>query len=230
MRPRVIACAVLATALGMAAPSLGSPTVLAATTPVHAPTTTPATEHIVVRPVTDSGAAASGYHVVSEDLTSGTVNCSYRQPSAGAVSRNIERCDPSAAYAIACWRSATVNQVLCMRNPSSHRVYSIGRVGRFANTSPVRHRVLAPLLLILADGTRCSIRDGGAWNSLKAHPHWYGAYSCDHHGNVWSPMSAPHSGVNESQATWTVHTSAASGNGRVTIRTVSKAYFVGTKH
>ena len=55
-----------------------------------------------------------------------------------------------------------------------------------------------------------------------------GTYSCDQPGAVWSPQYAPHDGVNESHPDWAVHTSPSSGNGRVTVRTVAEAYFVGT--
>jgi hypothetical protein len=187
----------------------------------------PATARIVVRPVTEAGTPAPGV-LVTSDQKAGTVDCRTREPSPGAVSRDIEFCTPSAAYAIACWKSATPRQVLCSRDPRSGRVWSLPRTGAFAPTGLAGKRKRTPLMLVLGNGRTCSIRDGGAWGSLKQHPQWYGTFSCDGSAAVWSPASAPHSGVNESRSTWTVHVGSISGNGPVTIRTVRKAYFVGT--
>jgi hypothetical protein len=189
---------------------------------------TPATARIVVRPVTSAGTPAPGV-LVTSDQKAGTVDCHTSEPSPGAVSRDIEFCSPSAAYAVACWKSATPQHVLCSRDPSSGRVYSLPRTGRFAATGLAGKHKRAPLALVLGNGKRCSIRDGGAWSSLKGHPNWYGTYSCDGNSAVWSPQNAPHSGVNESRSAWTVHVGSISGNGPVTIRTVRKAYFVGTR-
>jgi hypothetical protein len=186
----------------------------------------PATQSVTIRPVTSAGHAATGFHVKVQH--SGSIDCSERFASPGAVNRNVEECSPSAAYAIACWKSATAHRALCMRNPSSHRLYSARLTSSFAATAAVKAKLRAPLLIVLTDGTRCSIRDGGAWSSLKSHPKWTGSYSCTKHGVVWSPPHAKHEGVNESAASWTVHTGSATGTGELTVRHVKRAYFVGT--
>jgi hypothetical protein len=189
---------------------------------------TPATARIVTRPVTQTGTPARGV-LVATDAEAGSVSCTPADPSPGAVSRNIEFCSPSSAYAIACWKSATPHRVLCSRDPSSDRVYSLRRSGSFASSGLAPKRNRAPLLLVLGNGWRCLIRDGGAWSNLQGHPNWFGTYSCNNnHDAVWSPPNAPHSGINESQATWTVHVAPISGRNSVTVRTVRKAYFVGT--
>ena len=189
---------------------------------------TSATSRIVVRPVTQAGTPAQGV-LVATDASAGSVGCTPADPSPGAVSRNIEFCSPSAAYAIACWKSATPHQVLCSRDPSSNRVYSLRRSGNFASTGLAARRDRAPLLLVLGNGYRCNIRDGGAWSNLQGHPNWFGAYSCNNnHDAVWSPPNAPHNGINETNSTWTVHVAPISGKNSVTVRTVRKAYFVGT--
>lgn len=189
---------------------------------------TSATKRIVVRPVTSAGTPAPGV-LVTSDQKAGSVDCSTREPSPGAVSNNIEFCTPSAAYAVACWKSATPRQVLCSRDPSSDQVYSLPRTGTFASTGLAGTRNRAPLMIVLGNGSTCSIRDGGAWSSLKAHPNWFGTYSCSGNTAVWSPPKATHSGINESRPAWTVHVGSISGNGPVTVRTVRKAYFVGTQ-
>lgn len=215
MRTRLFAAVVAVASLGLVVPDFAN--------------AAPATVRVVVRPVTAGGVAAPGFHVTTKDATNaGPVDCSKPDPSPAAVSRNIESCIPSAEYAVACWKAATPHRVLCSRDPSSDLVYSLRRSGKFAESGLQPKRLRAPLLLVLSDGTKCSIRDGGAWSQLKAHPDWYGTYYCDRHGAVWSRPNAPHDGVNESRPAWSVHTSPASGDGAVTVRTVAKAYFVGT--
>ncbi|HZZ96383.1 MAG TPA: hypothetical protein VFE19_05190 [Jatrophihabitantaceae bacterium] len=177
--------------------------------------------------MTSTGHAVSGFHVASEPT--GALDCSDVGASPGAVSKNILECGPSAEYAIACWKSATPKRALCMRNPRSHKLAKIRYGGPFAHRAAPREGS-APLAITLGDGDKCSIRDGGAWGTLKAHPNWSGEYSCVHDGVVWAPLKSTHYGVNETHAQWTVHTAAASGKGPVSVRKVTRAYFVGTKH
>lgn len=219
MPARVALPAAVALAFTLAGSTIGAVSTEAASTS--------ATTRIVVRPVTSAGTPSPGV-LVTSDQKAGTVDCRTPEPSPGAVSRDIEFCTPSAAYAIACWKSATPHQVLCSRDPSSGRVYALPRTGGFAATGLAGKRKRAPLTLVLGNGKRCSIRDGGAWSTLKAHPNWYGAYSCDGNAAVWSSPNATHNGIDESRSTWTVHVGSISGNGPVTIRSVRKAYFVGT--
>ena len=214
MRSRFLGPVIAIAALALAVPDSAS--------------ATSATARVVVRPVTAGGLPAPGFHAVVDHRQSDAVDCRTADPSPGALDRDIEWCSPSAAYAIACWKAAAPHRVLCTRDPRSERVYSIVRDGGFATTDAVTKRNLSPIVLILRDGTVCFIRDGGAWGQLRSHPKWYGTYSCDHHGDVWSKPFAPHDGIDESQPAWTVQTSASSGNGRLTVRTVAKAYFVGT--
>src|SRR5437016_6012756 len=75
--------------------------------PAHA-----ATHLITVRPVTGSGTPATGFHAKHEKGL--TIDCTGASASPGAVDANIDLCSPSAAYAIACWKSATAHQALCI--------------------------------------------------------------------------------------------------------------------
>jgi hypothetical protein len=184
------------------------------------------TVRTTVRPVTADGHAASGYTVHRQGRNV-SVDCSEGFPSPGAVSSDIQECSPSAAYAIACWKSATPHRTLCMRNPRSRDLYSIRLSGRFRHAAMANRKSRAPLLLVLSDGTLCSIRDGGAWGSLKSRPRWYGSYSCSRHGVVWSPPHAAHWGVVESHRSWTVRTAPFNGR-RLVTRHVRRAFFVGT--
>lgn len=186
--------------------------------------TTP-TVKVVVRPVTSAGHVRSGFTVIGEPT--GSVDCSVADPSPGAVNRNIEFCSPSAEYAIACWKAALAHHVLCMRDPRSHQVVRIPRLGAFASTDLAPFAQRAPLVMKLGDGDICSIRDGGAWSQLPGHPYLYGTYSCAHDGAVWASASAPHLGVDESTAVWHVRT-AQFGHSTLITRHVVKAWFVGT--
>ncbi len=184
------------------------------------------TQRIVVRPVDSTGRARPGFAVAAEP--NGQVDCTDGDESPGAVSRNILVCFPSAEYAIACWKPVTPQMALCMRDPSHKRLVQIPRNGRFASASVVAKWKRAPLLIVLLDGTRCGIRDGGAWGSLKGHPNMFGTYSCTRHGVVWAKPKSRHMGVNESSAAWTVRT--APDSGPLVTRHVKRAYFVGTFH
>jgi hypothetical protein len=115
-----------------------------------------------------------------------------------------------------------------MPNPVVPHLVSRPR-GAFAPTPPVSATVLAPMVLVLTDGTQCTIRDGGAWNALQGHPGWAGDYTCNHHGAVWAPVTAPHNGVNETALSWRVQIAPASGVGPLTTWHVVKAYFVGSR-
>jgi hypothetical protein len=187
------------------------------------------TVRIFTTPVTASGHAASGFTVKAE--RDDEVDCSPASPSPVAISPNVEECSPSAAYAVACWKSATPHRVLCMLDPRSHKLTSAKLIGKFAKTPAVSAKQLAPFVIVLTDGTVCSIRDGGAWGQLKQHPNYYGAYSCNRHGVVWlrytSHTTVVHNGVDESASSWTVQT-ATGDSGPLITRHIARAYFVAT--
>jgi hypothetical protein len=189
-------------------------------------TTASPTVKVVVRPVTSTGHLAAGYTLATEPT--GSVDCSFADPSPGAVSRNVEFCSPSAEYAVACWKSAVAHRVLCIRNPRHKQVVRIPRTGAFAPTALAPALDRAPLGMTLGNGAYCSIRDGGAWSSLHSHPTWSGTYSCTNGSVVWAPPTSHHWGINEIDPSWTVRTAPASGVGSVVIRHVVKAWFVGT--
>jgi hypothetical protein len=186
----------------------------------------PATIRVIVAPVTASGHAASGFTVKPDRQYQ--VFCAPTSPSPVSISPNVAECSPSAAYAVACWKSATPKQALCLLDPRKHILKAGRLMNGFAPTKAVPNKELSPFVLILTDGTVCSIRDGGAWGYLKSHPKYFGTYSCSKHGVVWSPPNAVHYGVDESSSSWTVQTGSAAGKGGLTTRHVARAYFVAT--
>jgi hypothetical protein len=187
--------------------------------------TFPVTQSVVIRPVTSAGRPASGFHVKTPHPE--PIDCSTATSSPSAVNRNIDWCAPEAADAIACWKAATAHHALCMVDPRSHRLYQRRMTGSFAKTAAVKSSSRGPLLIALADGARCAIIDGGAWGELKSHPNWAPDYSCGQHGIIWAPEHTKHNGINESHVSWTVRVEAAA-NGRLIIRHIKRAYFVGT--
>lgn len=215
MRTRLIAL-IAAVGLGFAPIALAPPAAAAGVT-----------VKIIVRPVTTAGHAASGFTVHPQHPGYG-VDCSFAGASPGALSPNIEECSPSAAYAIACWKAADAGKVLCMRDPTTHRVDEMPREGKFANTPIAKPRYRAPLVIILGDGSQCDIRDGGAWPRPKGHPNLYGAYSCAKYGVAWSYSKGryidPHNGIDESTPTWRIRV----GEKKIVWRDIAKAYFVAT--
>jgi hypothetical protein len=186
----------------------------------------PATMRIYVAPVTASGHASNGFTVKVEK--DDVVECAPAETSPVAISPDVEECSPSAAYAVACWKSATPHQVLCLQNPQRKQLTAAKLMGGFSPTKPVSSKNLSPFVIVLTDGTVCSIRDGGAWGQLKSHPNYFGSYSCSKHGVVWSKPNAAHFGVDESTSTWTVQTGSAAGKGGLATRDVARAYFVAT--
>lgn len=195
-----------------------------------APSAPVATARIVVTPVTE-GRASPGWAVTPEPQT--TIYCGDdAEPSPGALAPNIYSCSPSYAYAVACWRSRHAHHVLCLRDPWSHAVIEMPNAGRLRALPPSRHPT--PVALQLSDGARCSIRNGGAWGSLKGHPEMWGTYSCRR-----SPQSRDGEetilwgrngsfGINTKGQVWTVQESLDGGeSGHTRSVQVRAAYYVG---
>jgi len=187
----------------------------------------PATVKIIVMPVTAAGEAADGFTVKDQD-PGYPIDCSFKDPSRGAVSPNIENCSPGAAFAPACWNSAVAHHVLCMQDADKHKLVQFKRVGRFANTPMAKPNNRAPLLIVLTDGTHCKLRIGGAMGPVPHHPNLYAGYYCDRHTAAWEYAKGSHAdahnGIDESDDVWKVRT----GYKHIVWRNIAKAYFVGT--
>lgn len=197
-------------------------TAVALSASASAASSAPATKTVTLRPVTSTHHAAARYHVVT--ASGSPIDCQNAPASRVAVDPNIVECGPAYQYAVACWHAARPRFALCLRNPFGREVDRI-RALHFSSghVSPRRHP--APFGLVLDNGAKCTIRNGGAWGSPKQHPAWVGFYSCTRVGFVWAPASS-RIGINQSHASWTVWTSR--GN-RVHLHHVLKASFVGTK-
>jgi hypothetical protein len=184
----------------------------------------PDTIKTIVRPVNAAGFAMPNYTVTGEPT--GSVDCSFANPSPGAVSPNIEFCFPSAEYAVACWKAHALHRVLCLRNPRQHKLVRIPRQGAFAPTALAPARQRAPLGLMLVTGTYCSLRDGGAGPMRQGHPQWAATYYCNDGKALWLRPGAPHLGVFMRFPSWTVIEAGESGP--IVARHVLRAWFAGT--
>jgi hypothetical protein len=208
---KVFLFAVAAAAVSAASISLASP-------PAHA-SGLPVTHKVVVRPVHANGTPAPGYRVVGE--SDGTFTCT-DGPSPVAVDPNIRFCGPSATYTVACWKSAN-HTVLCLRDARARTLYRIHYSGSFRPVAkPTKP---SPQDILLANGHKCLIRDGGAWSIVPSHPSWVGFYSCTGRvGDVYGPASG--NGINRTTSHWTVETFATDHS--ITKRYITIAYYVGT--
>jgi hypothetical protein len=183
----------------------------------------PATQRIVVRPVTSAGRPAAGFTAKAERQL--TVDCSDGDSSPAAVDDDIALCSPAAAYPAACWKSARRHHVLCLRDARKPMLARIALSGAFAPTTAPKRPV--PLDMVLGDGRFCELRIGGAGPTLPHHPRYEATYYCTHGSAVWGKDQRI--GINRSHRTWTVRVARTdSKSGKLTTRRVAKAYFVGT--
>jgi hypothetical protein len=200
-----------------------------ATTP---PPVVPATNRVTVRPVTAAGQPAAGYQVTTETWPDFTCTAgAFAGASPSAVGPDIRFCGPSASNTVACWKSAVPTTVLCLRDPFGHVLVRVTYAGTFAPVAAPANP--APQGLLLADGTRCLIRDGGAWSFLSQRPGWVGWYWCSNGSDVYGPQGGY--GIDRSAPMWTVQTvdektlNATTGaSGPITEHAVTTAYYDGT--
>jgi hypothetical protein len=187
------------------------------------------TRRVDLAPVDAQGDPAAGWTVGTMYEDAGNpIDCApagQPTPAPAAVSPDIYACAPSAATADTCWRAARPLRMLCLIDPFSRvveRFVASGTAGPVARpAAPV------PLGLVLEDGSRCRLRDGGAWGSPAARPSDVGYYSCgQRRGIVWAPPGSPTGGIDRSQPRWTVEVGDVTGPlARVGVRT---AYYVAT--
>jgi pimeloyl-ACP methyl ester carboxylesterase len=131
------------------------------------------TKVVTVVPVDRNGNPAPGFTVVNDG---GPVDCgSPSYPSPAAVTPGIVSCFPTAAAADICWPQSDHLTVLCGGYPWD------GQLHRNTATSAITPVAAAtdpqPWALELADGSRCRLRNGGAWSGRS--DGLVGAYSCD---------------------------------------------------
>jgi hypothetical protein len=162
----------------------------------------PPTQVITAVAVGPTGQPINGYRETPQQGNVAAVNdCT--TPSPSAVADNIYYCSPSAAGAGTCWPS-TPGSLLCVDTPWD---MSLHRVNYGGQLPPVQHPATPePFALVLDDGTRCTLRNGGAWGGRD--DGYVGGYWCgDPPANL--PVLCPPSPgagtcIDRSAPVWTV--------------------------
>ena len=149
--------------------------------------------------VNSTGQPVNGYHETGGGgSNTGQVDCTESSPA--AVSNNIYSCGPTAANADVCWPVAQGNDLLCMDDPWAKNLHRVHNQGPLSAVSPPQHP--EPVALLLEDGNRCRLRNGGSWDPG---PDGYnGAYSCNGDVAVLVAMHGPGDAIDRSAPVWTV--------------------------
>ena len=161
----------------------------------------PPTQVITTIAVGSQGQAVNGYQEAPPEGNVAVVNdCS--TPSPSAMAANVYACSPSAAGAATCWPS-TPGSLLCVDNPWDKLLHRVAYTGQLP---PVQHPASPdPFALLLDDGTRCLLRNGGSWGGRD--DGYVGAYGCGNPGinpRCCRPRTRAWSGIDRSGSVWTV--------------------------
>jgi len=162
----------------------------------------PPTQQISVMAVGPGGEPINGYR---ESPSGGNVvTVSDCAPSPSATADNVYYCSPSAAGAGTCWPS-TPGSLLCVDNPWDKSLHRVRYNGQLPPVQPAA--TPDPFALVLDDGTRCLLRNGGSWSGR---PDGYvGGYGCGESFNSNPAVLCPESQgagtcVDRSGPVWTV--------------------------
>jgi hypothetical protein len=189
----------------------------------------PATQVITVMAVGPGGEAINGYKVASGPGNVGQASdCS--EPSPSTVADNVYYCSPSAAGAGTCWPS-TPGSLLCVDNPWDMQMHRVMFDGQLPPVHPTA--TPDPFALTLDDGTRCLLRNGGAWGGRA--DGYTGVYGCGGAGSdlavLWLPSQGAGSCVDRSSSAWTVKVGRLGAPDAVlpppATRTATEAWFAG---
>jgi hypothetical protein len=147
------------------------------------------------------GRAANGYHVVNRQPSPNLSGCP--GPSPAAVGNNIYACQPSEAAADVCWPAPA--SLLCTVDPWGKALRRFPAPGALPAVQPPAAPM--PFALVLDDGTRCVLPNGGAWGGRADGT--VPVYGCGQ--TTWSlgvlapPDWDPASAIDRSQPLWAVY-------------------------
>jgi hypothetical protein len=203
--------------------------VAAAGTGGFAPAEPPATQVITAVPIGPNGEPINGYREVSsQSNVTDVADCT--TPSPAAVADDIYYCSPSAADADACWPS-TPGSLLCVDDPWNKELHRVSYADPLPHVQPVA--APQPFALLLDNGTRCRLRNGGAWGGRQ--DGYVGAYGCGPADSNLAVLVMPNQGVtsaiDRSMPVWTVKVgqlgSATADFPPPQTQTVTTAWFAG---
>ncbi|WP_143465525.1 hypothetical protein [Kribbella sp. ALI-6-A] len=164
------------------------------------PTSVP-TQIVKINPLSATGKVKSGYQV--QPVTDGALDCSFG-PSASpsAVSGGIYECGGTASYADVCWVPQGSPDAYCGGEPWN-RTLRQWPLSEWPLPAVEPRTDPRPWGVVLADGTKCRRRIGGAWSGRP--DGWIPNYGCE--GKEFVVLSDPtgkHPDVDESKPTWVV--------------------------
>ncbi|MEU5694364.1 hypothetical protein [Actinosynnema sp. NPDC020468] len=147
-------------------------------------------------------------------------------PSSAAVTPDIVSCGATAAGADVCWIAPDRRGLLCGTNPWEKKLLSYTADKPLPRTAqPDAPR---PWALELSDGSRCRLRNGGAWPGRA--DGYAGAYSCT--GPTEFVLADSDTAVDRSGPVWTVLVGDLGADNPVfpppTTMSVTTAYFAST--
>lgn len=190
----------------------------------------PPTEVFITVAVGPDGQPLNGYQEVPSRGGVTTVDqCT--SPSPSAVADDIYYCAPSAADAGTCW-PAKPGSLLCIDNPWDMRMHRVGYGGPLPPVRPVA--TPDPFAMVLDDGTRCLLRNGGAWGGRD--DGYVGVYGCGdpdaHLAVLWLPSQGAGTCIDRSAPVWRVKVGQVGTSSTPApppqIRPVTTAWFAGT--
>ncbi|MEE6138143.1 hypothetical protein SKC41_17650 [Mycobacterium sp. 050128] len=189
----------------------------------------PPTQQITTVAVGSKGQAVNGYREMPTEGNVPFVEGCEASPS--AVADDVYSCAPSAAGAGTCWPS-TPGSLLCVDDPWDQRLHRVTYNGQLPPVRPPASP--EPYALALDDGTRCSLRNGGAWGGRD--DGYVGAYWC---GNASAGLvvlclqNAPTCIDDRTGPTWTVKIGQLGAPGAhlppPQTRAVASAWFAGDR-
>lgn len=161
----------------------------------------PATQVITAVAVGPNGEPFNGYREAPSQGSVTVTDCT--TPSPSAVGDDIYYCSPSAAGADTCWPS-TPGSLLCLDDPWDKRLHRVTYGGQLPHVQP--GAITDPFALLLDDGTRCRLRNGGAWGGRD--DGYVGVYGCGAADSnlavLWLPSQGAGSCIDRSTPVWTV--------------------------
>jgi hypothetical protein len=167
----------------------------------------PPTQVITVIAVGPDGQPINGYKESPAEGNVFTVSdCT--EPSPSAVADNVYYCSPSAAGASTCWPS-TPGSLLCVDDPWDKRLHRVNYPRPLPPVQPTP--TPDPFALVLDDGTRCLLRNGGSWGGRA--DGYVGGYGCGPSGNsnpavLCPPNQETGTCIDRSAPAWTVKVGA----------------------
>ncbi|NLG47906.1 VWA domain-containing protein [Gordonia sp. (in: high G+C Gram-positive bacteria)] len=186
-------------------------------------------EIVKVIAVDKKGSLRDGYTIVNDGSSRSfpSSEMTYCSPGLGAITPGVFRCGTTADSAVVCWNKTSTSQLLCAYSPWEKTLrawtYSVP-----PEQKPVKPQdEVVPWALELADGSRCNLRFGGAWDPPPTG--YRDIYNCSDGPTkfvvVKDDSEAPAGLFDKSGTAWTVLGRDSNRNGSPSPVPVTKVYY-----